>query len=349
MTLHVIVNVVIWRKIEGGKMNRKNGEEKVHFRRMLLIDDLIRSGSYLNAKELADKAEVTTRTIMRDIDELKLFYNAPIEYDPKKRGYYYSEPNFFIKSVLLTEGEFFSIALFDQLLVQYKNTPLEENLRNIFRKITDALPQKITVDSSMLSSQVSFIPDQMGNIDIDVFEQVFSALRKNKTIFFEYRSLERKTWEKRIVDPYHAICQKGNWYILGYCHDRKVPRLFNLARIRKTTISKQTYSIPADFNPHEYFDKHMGVWASSAYSKKASKVEFIVSAEIGTFALDHKWHEEQKIKENKDGSVLVSFSTTQLPEVLRWVLGQGHTVKVLKPPALVEMVKSEAKKILKIY
>jgi predicted DNA-binding transcriptional regulator YafY len=280
---------------------------------------------------------------------LKIFYNAPIEYDAEKRGYYYSEPNFFIKSVLLTEGEFFSIALFDQLLVQYKNTPLEENLRNIFRKIIEALPQKITVDSSILSSQVSFIPDQMGNIDIGVFENVFTALRKNKTIFFEYRSLKDKTWGKRIVDPYHAICQKGNWYVIGYCHDRKVPRLFNLARIRKTSISKQTYIIPSDFNPYDYFDKYMGVWASSAYSTKPYKVEFIVSAEIGTFAIDHKWHENQKIKENRDGSVRVSFYTTQIPEVLRWVLGQGHTVKVINPPELIEMVKSEAKKIIKVY
>jgi predicted DNA-binding transcriptional regulator YafY len=38
-----------------------------------------------------------------------------------------------------------------------------------------------------------------------------------------------------------------------------------------------------------------------------------------------------------------------MPEVLRWVLGQGHTVKVLNPPELAEMVKDETRKIQTLY
>jgi len=70
---------------------------------------------------------------------------------------------------------------------------------------------------------------------------------------------------------------------------------------------------------------------------------------VGTYALDRKWHESQQVKENKDGSVRVSFTTTQMPEVMRWVLGQGHTVKVLRPKELVEMVKGEVEKVRGMY
>jgi predicted DNA-binding transcriptional regulator YafY len=38
-----------------------------------------------------------------------------------------------------------------------------------------------------------------------------------------------------------------------------------------------------------------------------------------------------------------------MPEVLRWVLGQGHTVKVLNPPELAEMVKDEAERVRGMY
>lgn len=62
-----------------------------------MIDEAIRSGSYPSISSLARKAEVTARTIERDL------YQGPIEY--QRRGYYYAETNFFIKSVLLTEGE----------------------------------------------------------------------------------------------------------------------------------------------------------------------------------------------------------------------------------------------------
>jgi predicted DNA-binding transcriptional regulator YafY len=88
------------------------------------------------------------------------------------------------------------------------------------------------------------------------------------------------------------------------------------------------------------------VWASS---REPFTVELIFSNEVGTFALERRWHDTQTITQNSDGTVSVSFTTTQMPEVLRWVLGQGHTVKVLNPPELIGMVKDEAQRISQMY
>ena len=119
---------------------KKSREEKVKSWRLLRIDEELRAGNIVTAATLAKKIDgVSSRTIQRDIEYLRVFYNAPIEYDPQRKTYYYTEPNFFIKSIQVTEGELFSIALLDQLLEQYRNTPLEVNLRNIFRKIVQSL------------------------------------------------------------------------------------------------------------------------------------------------------------------------------------------------------------------
>jgi predicted DNA-binding transcriptional regulator YafY len=45
----------------------------------------------------------------------------------------------------------------------------------------------------------------------------------------------------------------------------------------------------------------------------------------------------------------VKFETSQMPEVLRFVLGQGHTVKALGPAELVEQVKAETEKVRGMY
>ncbi len=55
-------------------------QEKVILRRIRAIDTEIRSGSYPNTSELAKKLEVGVRTISRDIEEMKLFYNAPLAF-----------------------------------------------------------------------------------------------------------------------------------------------------------------------------------------------------------------------------------------------------------------------------
>ena len=327
-------------------MPGKGAEEKVRVNRVLMIDEAIRSGVYPSIEELARKSEVTKRTIERDIEYLRDMYHAPIEYDYEKRGYYYSEPNFFIKSVILTEGELFSIALFDRLLEQYRNTPIEAALRRIFAKIAKSMPENVTVDTRLISPQISVILDHQGYIDPKVFENIFTALKTRRTITFEYRPLQKTTYMGRTVNPYHAICQRGNWYFIGHCHDRNEPRMFSFSRVKNIILTNKHFNIPSDFKPDEFFDKEMGVFASA---RTPYTVELLVDNEIGTFALERQWHDNQTVEQREDGSVYVKFTTTQMPEVLRWVLGQGHTVKVLGPAELIGMVKDEVEKMRGIY
>ena len=319
---------------------------KVQRYRLLQIDEEIRSGKFPNATSLSKKIEVSSRTIQRDIEYMRDMYNAPIEFDAYKNGYYYTEENFYIKSVPLSEGELFSVALFDQLLEQYRNTPLENDLRSVFKKIEMSLPNKITLDSSFLQNQTTFIPDQMGTINPENFSKIFSALKNRHVLDFEYRPLQKTTWMTRRINPLHTVCQKGNWYVMGFCHDKKDIRVFNFSRMQNVTDSKEKFDIPEDFDPDKYFDKEIGIWLSAT---KKYTVELLISAEIGTFALERSWNKNQKIEQRDDGSVWVSFETTQLPEVKRWVLGQGKTVKVLNPPELIEQVREEVAAVLGMY
>ena len=64
---------------------------KVQRYRLLQIDEEIRSGKFPNATSLSKKIEVSSRTIQRDIEYMRDMYNAPIEFDAYKNGYYYTE------------------------------------------------------------------------------------------------------------------------------------------------------------------------------------------------------------------------------------------------------------------
>jgi predicted DNA-binding transcriptional regulator YafY len=190
---------------------------------------------------MAKRLEVAPRTIQRDIEFMRDMYNAPIEYDYERKGYYYSEESFFIKSVSLTEGELFSIAVFDHILNQYRNTPLEKDLRRIFEKIIQSLPSNVSVASNFLTNQMSFIPDHAGKIDPHVFKVIFTALKTKCTIIFDYCPLSKETYMKRTVDPYHAVAQKGNWYFIGLCHDKNEPRIFAFSRIKERGACQKAF------------------------------------------------------------------------------------------------------------
>jgi predicted DNA-binding transcriptional regulator YafY len=327
-------------------LRRKNTEEKVKINRILKIDDAIRAKTYPNATTLAEQLEVTTRTILRDIEYLRDMYSAPIEYDYNKRGFYYTEENFFIKSIILTEGELFSVALFDQMLEQYRNSPLEKQLRAIFDKILKSLPENVTLETIFSPSQTSFIPDAPVSIDPDVFEKIFTALKKRVTFSGEYRSLSRRDYIPHTLDPYHAVYHRGYWYVIAYSHDNDEIRTYLFSRFRKISLGKRKFALPADFDTSRYFDRQMGVLNTGG---KTYTFEFILDKQIGMYAAERFYHNTQTVEQRPDGSVYVKFTTSQIAEVLRWALSQGDMIKVLSPPEFVETVKEKLKKAAKKY
>ena len=148
---------------------------KLNSWRILEIDSYLQTGKAYTAAQLAKlvgshddkKNEYSPRTIQRDLEYMLDTLGAPIESD--YRGYRYTEPNFFIKSIPLTEGEAFSVAVLNPLLEQYRNTPLENQLRSVFKKITECLPERISVDTSFLNPKITFIPDRTESIDPSFF------------------------------------------------------------------------------------------------------------------------------------------------------------------------------------
>lgn len=320
--------------------------------RILEIDSYLQTGKPYTAAQLAKlvgthdngKKEYSIRTIQRDLEYMLDTLHAPIASD--YRGYRYTEPNFFIKTIPLTEGEAFSVAVLNPLLEQYRNTPIENQLRSVFKKITECLPERISVDTSFLNPKITFIPDRTENIDPSFFQTIFDSLKNCCTITFEYRPLQKTSYMERTLDPYHVVCQRGNWYVMGKCHDRNEVRIFSFSRMKNIKLLKQKFAVPKEFKPSDYFDTEMGVWLSD---KTPLTVELLVDKEIGTYALNRIWHSEQTVEERDDGSIYVKFQTTQRREVIRWVLGQGHTVKVLGPKELVDEVKEELELTKEMY
>ena len=337
-------------------MNTKSNNRKqikINNWRILALDNILQSGNIYTATQLAkligdhgdsEKADYSSRTIQRDLEYMRDTLNAPIESD--YRGYRYTEPNFFIKCIPLTEGEAFSVAILNPLLEQYRNTPLENQLRSVFQKITNCLPDRITVDTSFLNPRITFIPDRIETIKPEFFKIIFDSMKNYCSLSFEYRPLQKPSFMERTIDPYHAVCQRGNWYVIGKCYDKGDIRIFSFGRMKNVVMTNKKFSIPKDFKTSDYFDTEMGVWLSD---KTPLEVELLFDKEIATYATNRVWHSNQKLEERADGSVYLKFTTTQKQELLRFILGQGHTVKVLGPKELVEEVKEEIKRTGEMY
>ena len=213
------------------------------------IDRAIRNGEYPNCNKLNKENGwgLSRSTLGRYINVLRDDFGAPVEYDFQKNGYYYTDNTFFIQQVMLKEGELLTLSTILPLLEQYKNTPMEKAFRDLMVKLVQMLPDTITVDSALINNEVHFIADPITRLESGVFENVLKATKMRCTLELEYKTAQNTDYELRKFDPYHIICQKGSWYVLGYSHSSEAIRLWAMPRIRNCKITKDKFSIPKDF------------------------------------------------------------------------------------------------------
>ncbi len=321
-------------------------EDKFKLHRMILIDKWIRSGAYPSIQQMMDEYGVSRRTVLRDMEFLRDRYNAPLECDRVRGGYYYSDPTFMIQNVLLTEGDLFTVSTLMPLMEQYKNTPLESSFKNIMAKIAEMLPDKVTVDTSFLNDDVTFIPDPLPKIEEEVFNGIFKAVKLRETISFGYKSVGSDEFKQKAFDSYRVLCQKGNWYVLGYEHGAADTRTFALSRMSGINFTGEHFEVPKDFDIAQHVDLSFGIWNNR---EEPTEYELLFTKNMANYILERTWHKEQTVERTESGDILLKFKTNQRQQVFSWVLGFGDAVTVLKPEALREELRREGEKLSRKY
>jgi predicted DNA-binding transcriptional regulator YafY len=328
-------------------MNRKNGEEKAKLSRIVRLDEEIRSGTYPNSEELAAKMEVNPRTILRDIDYLRTFYDAPIEYDFNNRGFYYTEPNFFIKSIILTEDEFETITIYDSFLKHANNSEFETKFRKIIGKILAVIPENKTKDLPFSPPKSDFLFEPSLICDGETVNVLHTAIKQKQVIELEYWISDNTKYTHHILEPLYVFFERHGYYLLARKHEgTDKPGIYSIYRMKNVHLKDMHFEIPDGLKLKDYIKKEADVFPAD---NKIYFFELQFHKDVATYALEQTYYHNQKIKLCDDGTVLVQFRSTRLYEIFHWVLEQGYKVKVLNPPELITMIKREIQKIEQYY
>lgn len=323
--------------------------DKAQLLRHIFIEKKIREGMQCgrlaNCSALAQEYEVSSKTILRDIDFLKNQQDAPIEYDASRHGYYFTEENYSLPTISLNESDLFAICIAEKALVHYENTPLYQKLAKVFRKIEAVLPDKVTVEPGWVDEHISVVGEFQTKINPDVWETVSNGLRLNRTVIILYQKLGAAKAVVRNVDPYHALRCQGEWYVVGHCHLRDSLRTFAVSRIRHAQLLDSDFAIPKDFNPADLTAGRFGLFGGG----KKQEVRIFFDAAHAPYVREREWSRDQRLSEMKEGGLELMFTASDLNEVSRWILSWGGGVKALAPQELTRLVRHELAAALESY
>lgn len=304
----------------------------------------LQSGKYPNCTTLAEKLEVSTKTIQRDIEYMKFQMDAPIEYDSSQKGYYFTHQNWFLPQVFLSEAEREAMAIAGKILEQYSGLPAYDDVKTAFEKFFSYLPKE---DAALRAENAlfSFEPPPSSSVDREVFRSVQEAAKEQKKLRILYYTAYRNEQTERIVHPYHLRESMGTWYLIAYCEMRQQVLTFAMNRIQVAEQLNENFTVREDFNLEEFLKTAFLMFKG----KQCYKVRICFSPYQARWMRERQWHPTQQVEEQPDGSLVLSFEVENLEAVRFWVLKYGAEAEVLEPEELRQLIRQELSKMIELY
>jgi len=313
--------------------------------RMHRIFHLLKAEEYPNCRGLAREFEVSTRTIKRDIDFMKVRYQLPIEYDGRRYGFHFTEPVEEFPSVPITEAEMFALFIAQKAVAQYRGTPFGQPLEAAFRKLTAQLGNGSSFTLNSLDEALSFRPFAPEDTDVELFQKLTQALQDRRVVTFHYRNLGAERAQKRTVHPYHLACIDSHWYLFAFDEARKAMRTFVLTRMRDLKVLKRLFTPSTKFDPNEHLKGSLSVFKGND--------DYEVVVDFDRWAADlirgRQWHASQDITELPQGQMRMRMRLNSIEEAERWVLSWGIHATVVRPKALAVRMHETSKELTKRY
>jgi predicted DNA-binding transcriptional regulator YafY len=309
---------------------------------MLRIHQTLQSSAFPNASTLAREIEVATKTIHRDIEFMRDRLNLPIEFEPARNGYHYTEEVSAFPTMQITEGELFALVIAEKALQQYRGTSFEKPLLSAIRKMEQALPDTISLNLADVGQTISFRTRAELVLNLEIFDALARAVAQRQQLELAYRKPGQGQPEKRLVDPYHLANINGEWFLFAHDHARKDIRTFVPARIQSVKPTGKAFERSPKFSLEKRLQDSFGVHSG----KGNYEVVIRFHARVADYIREKKWHESQRLRELKGGGVELRMRLSSLVEVERWILSWGGDARVIKPRELTEAIKQAARMIL---
>ncbi|WP_035842020.1 helix-turn-helix transcriptional regulator [Crocinitomix catalasitica] len=225
--------------------------EKPRLIRLTAILTLLQSKNLVTAREIAEKHDISIRTVYRDIRTLEQS-GIPIVTEEGK-GYALLE-GYNLPPVMFTEQEANAL-ITAQLLVDNNKDD------SLIAKYSDAVNKIKSVLNYSLKDRVEFLSERM---EIRTYEntanqsnyliQIQSAITNYTCVDLLYNSLENKV-TKRIVEPFALIQTKDQWVMIAHCQLRNDFRAFRLDRMQELIILNVKFR-PHELSLKEYYQKY---------------------------------------------------------------------------------------------
>lgn len=296
--------------------------------RQIAILSILLQREVVTAPYLAEKLEVSRRTINRDIEDL-CKAGIPIVTRQGVNGGISIMEDYKIDRTLVTNTEMQDILAGLRSLDSVNGT---NRYGKLMEKLSAGSSDFMVGNQSVLIDLSSWYKDALA----PKIELIRTAIEQGRELEFMYYSPKGES--ARCIEPYYLIFRWSSWYVWGWCKEREDFRLFKLNRMDKTQVKEQSFTkreapVP-DLSNEKIFPGRILV---KAVFEPECKWRLIEEFGSGSFV------------EQESGKFLFQADYTDVENLISWLLTFGDRVELLEPVEVREKIADIAKKLVKVY
>ena len=299
--------------------------------------------------ELSKHADVTTRTIRRDLQALQeagfALFDEGEEHDTK-RWKLDTAPFRSVESGLGVQ-DVAALYLSRSIVEALSAWPLADELRIALGKLENALNPRMREFLASLPQVVSTkaVPGIGGARRelVDVTRRLFEAVRDRRLIEMRYYSAASGRAKSYKVEPYRLALAQGGIYLVAWVPQYDEFRTFAVERIERLSVQEATFRKTRDL-PADVFGASLGV-----FSAEPERVVIEFAAKVAPYIHGKTWHESQATTTLPDGRVRMTLDVSIDWALRSWLLGFGADARVVSPPKLVASLRDELASAAALY
>ena len=311
--------------------------------RLLSILLLLQAHGRLSARALADRLEVSERTVHRDMEALSMA-GVPVWAQTGRGGGWALADDYRTDLTGLTEAELRSLVVAGAPEV-LRGLGLGEAFDRAITKVLATLPEARREVATATRSHLHVDPTGWRRTEDATpwLPTLDDALRRGRRIAIEYERAFDQTVVARTVDPVGLVAKGSVWYLVATVDGE--PRTYRASRLRGVEVLDEASDRPADLDLPAF-------WASSRDAFQARLPAFDWTMRCSPQVIDRirlGWRFARLVDEDPpdaDGWVTARFRADSLEVAVECALGLGADGEVLAPPDIAERVLAGARAVV---
>ncbi|KIC94995.1 helix-turn-helix transcriptional regulator [Flavihumibacter solisilvae] len=291
----------------------------------------LQSRRIVKAQEIADRFDISLRTVYRDVKALE---ESGIPVIGEAGMGYSIMDGYRLPPVMFTREEAMAFLTAEKLVEKLTDRNNSANYQSAMFKIRAVLRTSEkdfleTIDDHIEVLQARHV--QAGNSDLNLHQTILRSIAEKKVVHIRYFSLYKQEQSERSIEPVGIFFLNNYWHLVAWCRLRQDYRDFRMDRIKSLTMTEEIFR-----QQHPSIRTYLKQW-----DKGCELTEVVMSVEkkyVGYLG-DQKYYYGLLHEKEEGDRIIMTFMTNSLEGFCRWFVMIGDRAAIHKPAELKTRIK----------